>query len=447
MSTKIFTMKGPIGNQGAVGPPGPRVVSADSGNLARLGSDSLLYVPVTSTPLASVSGSGLLRQLSGNTTDFADGSNNYQSLATASGPTIQLVRLRTLNTLGNPNFDVDQRQVRNTATISGGTNYWICDRWLRTGGGTYSVKCGTTPATVLIPGTSYQIGNYGLYAQVVTPQATLGATDLQTWITYVEGCNLRPLFGDVHSLSLMVGANVSPVNFSVAIRYATGGTYYSLVLPCTYTAAGAAVQVINLPNLPVWTASAPWKLTAGNYGYDITVTLACGSTYVAPTNGVWLNGNYLAAAGMDNFVAKPAGSIFTLYFVQHEPGPECGPYIDPVFEESLSACQRYYCKSTSYGNLCPTSNEWRGMGMWISNTTACRLSLQFPVEMMSAPSVTIYDNGVTANAIYVDQYGSRACGAGGLVTTTACGSCTLNANPGTAGTCEVLGQWVADTGW
>lgn len=49
----IQGIPGPIGLTGGAGPPGPSAVSTDSGNQARLGSDSLLFVPAPSVPIRS----------------------------------------------------------------------------------------------------------------------------------------------------------------------------------------------------------------------------------------------------------------------------------------------------------------------------------------------------------------------------------------------------------
>ena len=106
---------GPQGNTGptgSTGPAGPTVLSTDAGNLATLGSDSLLYSPLPATPpLASSSANGYLLKTSGLTTDFLDGSNHFQDLATALRPVIWNYRSRSFNALGNPTFEIDQRNV------------------------------------------------------------------------------------------------------------------------------------------------------------------------------------------------------------------------------------------------------------------------------------------------------------------------------------------------
>ena len=44
---------GPAGADGAQGPPGPTAVSADAGNSATLGTDSLIYVPASTGTVAA----------------------------------------------------------------------------------------------------------------------------------------------------------------------------------------------------------------------------------------------------------------------------------------------------------------------------------------------------------------------------------------------------------
>lgn len=72
---------GTQGGAGPVGAGGPRLVSADSGNTTRLGSDSLVYVPTTA--LATSSLNGALNQVSGSIRDLQDGTNNDREIEQA----------------------------------------------------------------------------------------------------------------------------------------------------------------------------------------------------------------------------------------------------------------------------------------------------------------------------------------------------------------------------
>src|SRR6267378_2977839 len=131
------TVPGPQGPTGATGPPGPTAVSGDAGNTAMLGSDSKLYVPATA--LATTTKIGSINKLTGNTTDFLDGTNTFQPLAPAVQPTIWSARLRSFNAIGNPTFDVDQISV---SVISAQTGGKTIDRWTASKTGTMAISAG-----------------------------------------------------------------------------------------------------------------------------------------------------------------------------------------------------------------------------------------------------------------------------------------------------------------
>jgi hypothetical protein len=144
-------------------------------------------------------------------------------------------------------------------------------------------------------------------------------------------------------------------------------------------------------------------------------------------------------------LATTSGNIY-VGFVQHEPGPNCSSLIDVPFADNLRACQRYFAKSNAYATVNPTSNDWRGLGTFV-NTNYARVNIVFPVEMAKAPTMTIYDNGVNANAIYSEVVGSIAVTSVGYLNSHSCGH-LATATPGTNPiAAPVLGQWRADTGW
>jgi hypothetical protein len=136
---------------------------------------------------ASVSTAGLLKQLSGNTTDFVDGTNACQNLVNAVQPTIWSVRLRSLNILDNPTFEVDQRNVHTSTAAP----LWLCDRWTLAKAGTMAYLAGTSASPVLVPGTNFQISSYYATIQLTTVQASLGAGDYLQTYQIVEGQRFR----------------------------------------------------------------------------------------------------------------------------------------------------------------------------------------------------------------------------------------------------------------
>ena len=157
---------------------------------------------------------------------------------------------------------------------------------------------------------------------------------------------VRELINDVHSISLLVYSSVAGLKFSVALRDPTDAN--SLVNLCTIPTANTWT-LITLPNLPVWPAGGNFSILPGAQGYNLTVTLACGSTYMAPAAGTWQTGLFLGAPGMSSWVASPVNSTFFLAFVQHEPGALCTTLMDKPFSQNLDECLRYYQKTYAYG--------------------------------------------------------------------------------------------------
>jgi Collagen triple helix repeat (20 copies) len=334
---------GPTGNQGATGPtgpPGPTAVSGDAGNTAMLGSDSRLYVPATALAITTKQGS--IVKLSGLTTDFLDGTNNFQNLAGAVQPTIWSARLRSFNAIGNPNFEVDQRNVGNLiATPSIGP---IIDRWIYSKSGTMIVSGQQTAGNIGLPGFNFIITRSFWRYTLTTAQASLAAGDFLRLYQWVEGPQFRELAGDVTSISLMVRSSVAGLRFSVMMQ--DSPVTQSLVMLATIPSANTWT-IVQLPNLPKM-AGGNFSITPGVAGYLFQITLAAGTTFIAPAANTWQAGNFMAAPGQSNFAASPVNSTFDIAFVQHEPGSVCSTLMDKPFTQNLDECLRYFQKSYAY---------------------------------------------------------------------------------------------------
>jgi hypothetical protein len=467
-NTKTMTLKGPTGPKGdtgntgltgntgpqgvtggtgPTGPAGPVAVSADSANAATLGSDSNLLVPSVPYSLANTTGSGLLRQVSGLTTDLVDGTNHTQDLPTAFKPVIWNTRLRSYNALGNPNFEVDQN---NTTTnfITAVQSRQSADRWLRQSSAGLTAVVGTrqipSSPMIMVPGTSYAIARSYFEINVSTAQASLATGDYYAITQWPEGSAARELINDVTSVSLLINSNVANTKISLAIRDSASKVSY--VIPVTIT--GGVWQLFTFPNIPIFSSanSASWPITAGVLGYQFSVCLGAGSTYTTPVANSWQNGNFLAAPGQN--CLNTTGSIL-LAFLQHEPGPVCTPLIDIPFWKNLRACQRYFCKSASYATPLPTSGaNYRWVGTHVTGSTSVRANIHWPVDMAKVPTVYIYDYLANANQVYLETIGNVAISGYSLNDTAGCGAIALSASQTPTYTgAAVLAQYKADTGW
>jgi hypothetical protein len=339
------------------GPPGPTAVSTDAGNIATLGSDSLILVPQS---------------------------------------TIWSARLRSYQALGNNTFEVDQRNVGNAVTYPAGTSgSMVCDRW----GFSKSAATATfssrqfSPTAIVVPGTNFRISNGQLIVTLTATQATLAAGEYIQLAQSVEGPQLRELIGDVHSLSLLVYCTNAPLTFSVRLS-APGAPIYTLTKLCTITTA-SQWTMFNLPNLPVFTPSATWTLTPGNIGYSLGIGLGAGTTYTSPANDTWQSGNYVTGPGTTNFASLPVNTQFICGFVQHEPGALCSnPPMDCKFTDNYDSCLRYYQKTYDYATAVGAASISAGIiGVYNSSTTQMmNMGTRFKKPMAKIPTVTVYNH-------------------------------------------------------
>src|SRR5215475_6206399 len=151
---------------GGPGQPGALQVTDKTGNqITLLNPDSPIgYPPADSTQ------AGLLDTLSGNTTDFVDGTNNCQDLATAVQPTIWSARLRGFNAVGNPTFEVDQRNVGTSVSANG----FSVDRWKVGKTGTLAFTAQQQQAGFkscpVVPGTNFAISRSWVRITLTTQQ-------------------------------------------------------------------------------------------------------------------------------------------------------------------------------------------------------------------------------------------------------------------------------------
>jgi hypothetical protein len=397
---------------------------------------------------ASATAAGLLKQLSGLTTDFVDGTNTCQNLVTAVGPTIWSVRLRSFNALGNTTFEVDQRNVG--AVIANPTNNVpVIDRWAPRKAGTMAFSAGQQVAAaneVLVPGTNFAISRNFFRITLTTQQASLAAGDSLRFGAVIEGPRFRELQYDVHSISLLVRSSVAGLKFSVALQ--DSPVTKSLVKLCTIPNA-ATWTMIPLANLPVFPAG-NFTAAQGVIGYFLAVCLACGTTETAPAADVWQSGGFQGAPGMSNFAASPVNSTFDIGFIQHEPGNQVTTPIDLPFVDNLNqGCLRYYTKSYAHSVKAGTASAlgW-SIGSCVGAVAYFRSEIDFPVPMAQNPPGTIrvwaYDG--TLNACF-DEVSSGNRGVNGITHANDKGFAGVNLTAATAGSSLCRFHWEADTGW
>jgi hypothetical protein len=398
----------------------------------------------TGIPLANTTQPGLLTKLSGNATDFVDGTNTCQNLVGAVQPTIWSARLRSFNAIGNPNFEVDQRNVGTATTSVNGV--FVQDRWSVSKNGTMAMTDQQIPSFQNAPSSSFLISQNCLRFTLTTQSATLAASDYFVFNQMIEGPLWRELAGDVHSLSLLVRSSVAGLKFGVALR--DSPPTRSLVKLCTIPSANTWT-LITLPNLPGW-LSGNFGAGVGLPGYQLVITLACGATGTTVANDAWQSSNFFGAIGQSNFAASPVNSTFDISMAQHEPGAICSQFIDKPFPQNYDECQRYFQKNVAYAALPLAGGGQTILGFLYANavaTTTCRPSLRFKKTMAKTPTLVLGYNGVS-NTVYLEGIGSVAVGTA-QATDSEMSALALATNQtgGANFMSSVFGNWYADTGW
>lgn len=369
--------QGPQGDTGATGPQGPQGPAGSVGTI----------------PLADTTQDGFLRKISGLSTDFVDGTNHCQPLA----PVIWSARLRSFNTIGNPNFEVCQRNTGALLT-NPGAGAFIEDRWpLNKIGASMGCTVQSIPGGgVPIPGLNFNISRGFLRLTLTAAQASLAASDQLNIFQYIEGARFRELSGDAHSVSLLVRSSVAGLKFGLRLGDSPSTT--NLTKLCTIPNANTWT-LISLPNLPVW-PSGNFSTAPGALSYLLCIVLAAGATITAPANDTWQAGaSFLGAVGQSNFAASPVNSTFDIAFVQHEPGPLCSTLIDKPFTQNLDECLRYYQKTYLYGAAAGAVSSGGMNNMYVLPSAHAYTPIPFPKPMAKAPSVGIWNPSDGSNSL------------------------------------------------
>jgi hypothetical protein len=393
-----------------------------------------------------------LRQVSGKTTDFVDGTNSTQDLGAATRNNIWYVRQRSFNAVGNSNFEVDQRNAGNAIVAPTG-NVYVQDRWQWGQASTVTGRVTLqqiNPASgfgIAIPGVNYFVTSKVLSVKLTTGQAALATGDIIYLFQQIEGPRFREMAADVHSLSLLVNCD-SAFHFTAFIKDQASGQ--SLVLPCSVPAA--TWTLIQLPGLPIWPSGGTFSVSPGAIGYQLGVCLGSGATFTAPAASVWQSGNYMAAAGADNFMDLALNTVFRIAVIQHEPGPNCSYLMDQDFGTNLEGCQRYFQKSYPYPTKIGTTGTAGASPGAAAITTYVASAnpigpIGFRKRMAKVPNMQTYNpisgaagtvrdlNGATDRAV-ATYYNLGDAGFSGWTLSTLYTASTIYS-----------GHWVADTGW
>ena len=307
------------------------------------------------------------------------------------------------NKIINGGMDIWQRST--SSSSSGG--YFTADRWYMTaisGTGTWAQESTVRPAT-------------STYSLKFTASSSAQPVIYQV----LETANAIQFAGQNVTLSGKFAASTS-VTFSLGIEYSTG----------TDTGIGGA-----------WTSITATSSSAAN---PTSTTFVNGSAVFAiPSTAKSLRIGILPTAAIANGVILYIGQIQLEQGSTATPFARCGGSI----QGELAACQRYYAKSYTQATSPQTNTQTPGLQSVASGNVASLSnfgSVQMPVIMRTAPTITIYSFTSSTAAKVSDGTGTDLAANSG--TTNYIGDRSFNLLNQSGGTITAAGggfvfHWVA----
>jgi hypothetical protein len=287
----------------------------------------------------------------------------------------------------NGSMDVSQERGYVSGMTTGGK--YICDGWAmqKNGGGTFDAGI-------------YDIGYPGLQKVLLVQTqgiTTPAATDFYFVNQFIEGYRIARLnWGNVGAKGLTLGfwtAHSKPGVYGGSVR--NGDVSRSLTFTYTQNAGGDyEFKTIFVPGC----TDGVWKVN-NETGINLSFTIACGSSYISPQNGVWTSNpaSYLTGPGQVNGMDTTLNcfrltGVIVLPGVDETPTPERARQILRPYDQELAACQRYYCKS--FDAAAPVANNSVPIMRYVSiaeaTTAVDTQRFFFPVEMRVTPTVRTF---------------------------------------------------------
>ena len=289
------------------------------------------------------------------------------------------------NRIINGDMRVDQRNAGASVTPTNGQ--FSVDRWF------YQV----TQASKLTAQQSSTSAT-GFSNSILTTSSSaysIVAADAFNLVQSIEGLNTADLSWGT--------ASAQTITISFWVRSSLTGTFGGCVTnsalnrsyPFTYTILSA--NTFEQKTITIAGDTSGTWLTTNGVGLRVYFGLGVGSTY-SGTAGAWAGANYFSATGATSVVGT-SGATFYVTGVQLEVGTVATPFERQIYNAQLAQCQRYFCKSYDQATV-PGTATFVGAAATSTYATAFNgngtLNFIFPVEMRSAPTVTIYSS-INAN--------------------------------------------------
>jgi hypothetical protein len=301
----------------------------------------------------------------------------------------------------NGSMEVNQAGIISTPT----TGAYLVDGWQFFTSRPVNDITANVAATTAVAGFQNTI-----FVGVGVAAVSLAAGDYVTLVQKIEGYRTSRLaWGTANAQPITIGFwswHVRPGWYSVSVRNKTANRSYI----SAYNHVANSTPQFNTITVPGDTGGT-WAVDHTT-GIEVAFCVACGTTFVAPSENTWLTGNYLGAAAQVNGVAATSDA-FRITGVVVLPGNEAppaarSPLIMRPFDQELMVCQRYYQKSYDYSVVPGTASQINGSHtvLAVSVYTLAYSSLRWWYKMGSTPTVLVYSPQDGASGFFADYNGA-----------------------------------------
>lgn len=264
------------------------------------------------------------------------------------------------NFIVNPFYQISQENGDTLGTVD---QYYAADTWLITFGfsGTASFQRVGTPFTSL-PEIRRAL------EVVVTSGAALGANDLMSITTKIEGERLRGMLN-------WGGASAEPARIGFLSRSNITHTF-CLCLRNSASDRSYVTELTNVANTDTWHSvdipadfTGGWDQSAG-VGVDIFITLGTGTTFQTSTTDAWQAGNFIGTPTQTNFAATTNNTFDMGPMLMWNTDFDMPTTADDLqafqnmFAHELIQCQRYYEEGDS--RVIGGGNNLDFIGAWVN---------------------------------------------------------------------------------
>jgi len=294
------------------------------------------------------------------------------------------------NRLINGAFVIDQRNAgASVNNDTGGTQYTL-DRWFIYGTQASKFSVQQNAGSVTPP-----VGFSNYFGATSLSAYSVGSTDFFNIIQRIEGFNTADLNWGT--------ANAKTVTLSFWVRSSLTGTFGGVLLngaadrsyPYSYTISSANTWEQKSVTIAGDT-SGTWVGSTNGTGMQVRFGMGSGATYTTTANA-WASGFYNQPTGSVNVVGTN-GATFYITGVQLEVGSSATGFEYRLYNQELSACQRYFEKSYNQNEAVGASGVLAFrvyVTPFVGNEYSA--SLYFKVSKRTAPTMAYYTNGGTPN--------------------------------------------------